>query len=174
VPTAQEIFEKDFTLDAFLAGCVRGRWGFLDDTARREGVPVIIWPNAVIWIKAAQRPKSPDSYCFYFDLTDYPSAAPTSYCWNPETRTLLSDDLWPCSRKAEELTFRKNWPGNGRRALYAPWDRMARLDGSHAEWLPLAGLIWNPEKHTIADYLRHTYELLNADHYTGTYEAKNP
>lgn len=172
--TPQEIFERDLASDAFQAGCARGRWGILDDATRPEGAAAITWPNAAIWIKAAPRAKSPACYHFYFDLSDYPSAAPTSYCWDLQTRALLDDNLWPRSRNAEELTFRKGWPDSGRRALYAPWDRMARADGSHAEWMPLTGLIWNPEKHTIADYLRHTYELLNADHYTGTYEAQNP
>jgi len=174
MPTPQEIFGRDLASDAFQAGCVRGRWGFLDDSNRPEGVLPIVWPNAVIWIVAAARPKSPARYYFYFDLTGYPAAAPTSHCWDPATRTLLPDPKWPCSRDAQELTFRKEYPGNGRRALYAPWDRMAREGGGHAEWTALAGLFWNPEKHTIADYLRFTHELLNADHYTGTYEAANP
>ena len=167
----QEIFERDLASDAFQAGCVRGRWGLLDDTNRLQGVPAIAWPNVVIWIAAAPRLKSPDRYYFYFDLEGYPTAAPTAYCWDTATRKVLSDPQWPRSRDAEELTFRQNWPGNGARALYAPWDRTAQA--GH-DWGHLTGQMWNPEKHTIVDYLRLTHELLNADHYTGTYEAANP
>jgi hypothetical protein len=174
MPTPQEIFQRDLASDAFQAGCVRGRWGLLDDTSQPPGASAIAWPNAVIWIAAVPRPKSPERFYFYFDLNGYPAAAPTAYCWDPTARTVLPDQLWPRSRDPQELTFRQGWPGNGRRALYAPWDRASREGGGHAEWTALAGLIWNPEKHTIADYLRFTHELLNVDHYTGTYEAANP
>jgi hypothetical protein len=169
---SQEIFRKDLASDAFQAGCVRGRWGLFDDSNRPEQVSPIVWPNAVIWISAAPRQKSPDRYFFYFDLEGYPTAAPTSYCWNLATRDVLAESKWPRSRDAAELTFRQNWPGGGRRALYAPWDRVAQA--GHGDWVNLIGQMWNPAKHTIADYLRHTHELLNAAHYAGTYEAANP
>ena len=174
MPTPQEIFERDLASDAFQEGCVRGRWGLMDDAKRLPGVPAIAWPNVVIWIAAAPRPNSPDRYNFNFDLEGYPAAAPTSHCWDPEARVVLPDPKWPRSRDSNELTFRPNWNGTARRALYAPWDRAARADGGHAEWVALAGLIWNPEKHTIVHYLKLTHELLNAGHYTGTYEAANP
>jgi hypothetical protein len=169
--TPREIFERDLASGAFQAGCVRGRWGLFDDTPLPEGTPPITWPNVVIWISAAQRQKSPERYYFYFNLEGYPAAAPTSHCWDPKTRAVLAEELWPRSRDPAELTFRQNWPGNGKRALYAPWDRIAQI--GH-EWGHLTGQMWNPEKHTIVDYLRLTYELLNASHYTGTYEAQNP
>jgi hypothetical protein len=169
---AQEFFQKDITADAFQAGCVRGRWGLYDDSNRPDRAHPIVWPNTVIWIRAAPRPKSPDRYYFHFDLEDYPRAAPTSYCWDPVTRAVLAESKWPHSRDAAELTFRQNWPGGGRRALYAPWDRVAQE--GHGDWSNLTGQIWHPERHTIVDYSRFTSDLLNAGHYTGTYEAANP
>ena len=176
LPLDQEAFESDIASDEFQDGVVRGKWGLLsDDDRSKQDVP-IVWPHAVIWVQAAERPNSPDRYHFFFTLDGYPKLAPTSHCWDPLTRSKLDPTKWPVSCDPEEVTFRIDWEwqaGKGKYdALYAPWDRRG-LD-THQNWIKeFPNVAWE-SKHTIVHYLERNHELLNSKTYRGTNEAANP
>jgi hypothetical protein len=176
LPLDQEAFESDLASDDFQDGVVRGKWGLLVDIDANGVHTPMAWPHVVIWIRAAERPKSPDRYFFFFTLDGYPKEAPTAHCWDPVTRLKLVPLKWPSSRDPEELTFRVNWEwqaGKGKYdALYAPWDR--RGLSTHSNWIKeFPNVAWE-SKHTIVHYLERSYELLNLKSYRGANEAANP
>lgn len=153
----EECLREHLESFAFKDGVELAKWGLHENEAVR-------WPNVVMWVAAAPRGQSPLRYYLFFDLTRYPSEGPTAYLWDPQTRTKLDVTKWPKGTGDVKMVFRIDW--NNTIALYCPWDRLAAV--GHPEWpTKHPGLLWKPG-HTILNYLRPTYELLNSDEYTGS------
>lgn len=145
-------FRADLDGDAFRAGVLQGRWSLL----------ALAWPNAVIAVHAPARPGAPDAYALRFELTNYPSDAPTATPWD----VLRGAQLGPEGRPKGHLIgfiFRTDWE-NGK-ALYAPCDRVAIA--GHGDWpQQYAGWTWDASK-DITHCLRLIWDRLNDPDYTG-------
>jgi hypothetical protein len=136
----------------FRAGVEDGRWWLI----------AIDWPIAFIAVRAVHRPGGPDAFVLRFDLTNYPSAAPTSAPWDLTTGALMGAERRP---KGERIGAAFNAGWNGGSALYIPCDRIA-LQGHDAWPGQYRAWIWDDRK-DITFYLRLVSELLNEDDYTG-------
>ena len=137
---------------AFRGSVAEGRWWLLH----------LLWPNALIAVKAANRPASPDAFVLKFELTNYPVDAPTGCPWNASTGLILAEMDRPKGDRVG-MAFRTNWEGG--RALYIPCDRIAIA--GHTNWPTMhRQWRWTPGRE-IAHYLRLVHELLNDDDYQG-------
>jgi hypothetical protein len=137
----------------FQAGLDSGHWRVIGE---------LVWPNIVIAVGAAPRPGAPNEFALRFDLSDYPTRAPTSTPWDLETDSKLLADKRPKGERVG-MAFRTNWQGGI--ALYVPYDRVA-LEG-HPNWgTEFPRLLWDPTK-KITFYLIKVHELLTDDDYTG-------
>jgi hypothetical protein len=139
---------------AFLAGVAAGRWSVLE----------VAWPHVTIMISAAPREGAPPGYAIRFELTGYPTTAPTGCIWDIERNEPLAAGLRP---KGDEvgILFRVDGWAAAPNAMYAPWDRLA-LPG-HDHWLTDAPhLAWHPGR-TLTFILNELHRILHADAYLG-------
>jgi hypothetical protein len=137
----------------FQMGVDRGEWRIVEDRP---------WPHLLIAVSAAPRGSAPNEFVLLFDLTDYPTRAPTATPWDLEREAKLEEARRPKGYRVG-MAFRMNWEGG--RALYVPYDRVA-LE-SHPDWkTQFPTLVWTPTK-TINFYLRNVHELLHDDDYEG-------
>jgi hypothetical protein len=149
----ERLFREHVAGGRFQTGIDRDEWRIVEERG---------WPNLIIAVSASNRPSGPDEFFFFFDLTDYPTRAPTAMPWDPETNAKLVETNRPKGERVG-LAFRMNWEGG--RALYVPYDRVA-LE-SHGDWkTQFPRLSWDPTK-TITFFLRNVHELLNDDDYQG-------
>lgn len=149
----QRSLMADLAGGSFLLGHHKGRWHL------RE----VSWPNVIIEVAAAPRPRSPDSYCFRFECSGYPQTAPTSCPWDASKNGPLSFGDWPTGKARVPAVFRTDWMAGT--CLYIPCDRASFV--GHPNWLQEhADLIWRPED-GIPQFLQALHELLNSDDYTG-------
>lgn len=139
----------------FQIGVDEGRWGI------EKEYP---WPFVLIWVKAASKTGCPDKYCFRFDLTGYPSAAPTACPWDAESDKRLDNQLWPKGGNHVASVFNPGW--NGGIALYAPCDRIA-IPG-HGQWATKFPHLWWRSDFKIIVYLNFLYQLLNSPEYASS------
>jgi hypothetical protein len=154
ISPSERLFREHVAGGRFQTGIDRGEWRIVEERG---------WPYVIIAVRAAVRLNSPSEFHLLFDLTDYPTRAPTGMPWDPDANARTGEDKRPKGDRAG-LAFRTNWEGG--RALYVPYDRVA-LEG-HPDWKRLhPTLAWDPTK-TITFYLRNVYELLNDDDYLGT------
>lgn len=145
-------FGADLDGGAFRAGVLQGRWSLLS----------LAWPNAVIAVHAPWRTGAPDAYALRFELTNYPSDAPTATPWDVLRGVLLGPEGRPKGHLVGFM-FRTDWEGG--RALYAPCDRVAIA--GHGDWSQqYAGWMWDASK-DITHYLRLVWDRLNDPEYTG-------
>ena len=141
----------------FQTGLDKQRWKLA--RLRQEEV----WPIVHINISAPPRTGGPAAYTFRFDLTGYPSQAPTARLWDLATNGPLPFPKWPGGTGRIAAAFNPNWnAGNG---IYLPCDRLAmvghdiwRQQHSHLLWLPTGD---------ITQYLWTVYDILNSPEYTG-------
>jgi hypothetical protein len=148
----ERAFVRDSAAGPFQAGCDRGDWG-LDSVS---------WPFAVLWVAAAPRPEAPSRYSIRFDLSGYPTAAPTATMWDTVTSTIMADTHWPGGTGRVQLAFNPGW---NRQALYLPCDRVA-IEGHDAWREQHPSYVWNSSK-DITHYLAIVHELLNSPDYSG-------
>lgn len=124
--------------------------------ARRWRVLDIHWPFALIAVSAAVRPNGPDEFVLRFELTGYPSQAPTAIPFDLETEARLAPEKLPKGpRLSGNMAFRPDWQG-----LYLPVDRSAISGHNWRTWR------WD-DSCDITLYLRLVHELLNAEDYAG-------
>lgn len=144
-------FSQHLTLAKYVHGEVQGKWHEVNRN----------WPFSIFEIPATRPDGTKDSYCFRFDLANYPQSAPTACPWSLTSNTPLPPNQWPGGTLIE-AAFAPGWnPG----ALYLPCDRIA-MQG-HERWRnEHPNLWWTPEK-TIALYLNELYDLLNHRDYRG-------
>ena len=152
----EECFREHLTGFEFKEGAEAGKWGLFEDER-------VVWPNVVMWVSAPERGTAPRRFYLRFDLGRYPAVGPTACAWDHEKGLKLDAAGRPKGSGDLQIAFRVDWE-NGN-ALYCPWDRFPV--STHPDWLvKFPGLVWAPG-HTIVNYLRPTYQLLNSDEYTG-------
>jgi hypothetical protein len=118
------------------------------------------WPYVIIRIRAKRKVDCPDMYSFRFNLTNYPSIAPTCMIWDEAKEEILEDSNWPKGARYVSSVFNPGWRKD---ALYCPLDRVA-LEG-HETWKEnLPEYYWRAG-FTIVNYLQFIYDLLNSDDY---------
>lgn len=152
------IFHQHITDTEFLAAVDSGMWGIKD-----EDHQYCTWPVVLIWVQAAPKNSRPDKYYFRFDLSGYPSSAPTACPWNISTNTRLENNQWPRGRKFVSNTFNYGWNPN---ALYAPCDRIA-MQG-HDAWRIQFPELWWQSSFKINVYLNFLHRLLNSSDYANS------
>lgn len=135
----------------FLAGADAGRWRLVS----------MAWPHALIAISAAPREGAPDEYVLKFELSGYPTTAPTGCPWDLDRDVILPAGKRPKGSRVGQI-FRTDWREG--RALYAPWDRLAL---GHADWAAKYPMyIWNARR-DLTFYLTNVHDALNNDDYLG-------
>ena len=148
------MFKKHVSEAPFQNGVDKGRWEILS----KEDFPE--WPKVVIRIKARAKKENPDFFSFRFDLSGYPSIAPTCCIWDEENNVILENSKWPKGPTYVSKVFNSGWK---REALYCPCDRIA-MEG-HDNWkADHPHLYWRSD-FTIVKYLQFIYDLLNSDDY---------
>jgi hypothetical protein len=153
ISPSERLFREHIAGGRFQTGIDRGEWRIVEERG---------WPHVVIAVSAAEQANGPSEFNLLFDLTDYPTRAPTGMPWDLESNARLSEDKRPKGHRVG-MAFRVNWESG--RALYVPYDRVA-LEG-HPDWKrQFPTLCWEPTK-TITFYLRNVHELLNDDDYVG-------
>ena len=121
------------------------------------------WPYAVIEIKAAPRPGSPDWLALRFLLSGYPQA-PSAQPWDIEQPSMLDTGLaGPAEARGSSA---RSGPNGARTRSYMPMDGLA-LE-AHPEWQQnlYARDAWDSGK-DITQYLRAVRELITQDGYSG-------
>jgi hypothetical protein len=153
ISPAERVAREHLAGGRFEAGVDAGHWRIVDE---------LHWPNLVIAVRAAARANGPEEFALQFDLTDYPTRAPTAMPWDVEGRLKLSLERRPKGHRVG-MAFRMDWEGG--KALYVPYDRVA-LE-SHPAWrTQYPRLVWDPTK-KITFYLVKVHELINDEDYEG-------
>jgi hypothetical protein len=135
----------------FQAGVDAGRWRLVSMT----------WPHALIAISAAPREGAPDEFVLKFELTGYPTSAPTGCPWDLNGDVILEAGKRPKGTRVGHI-FRPDWEQG--RALYAPWDRLGQGHGDWATRHPM--YVWNARR-DLTFYLTNVHDALNSDDYLG-------
>lgn len=149
----ERVFREHLAGGAFRLGVASGAWRCVS----------ISWPIADIAIAAAARERSPEEYHFRFNLSGYPSQAPTARLWDPKTDGPLAFAEWPTGGIRFKKVFRTDWQGGS--CLYLPCDRIS-MQG-HCDWPSAYPAQWWTPKCDITHYLRIVSELLTSVVYTG-------
>jgi hypothetical protein len=150
---AERLVREHLAGGRFQAGADAGHWRIIEE---------LNWPNIVIAVRAAPRENGPEEFALLFDLTDYPTRAPTATPWDLETGAKLAEGRRPKGYRVGHA-FRTNWEGG--RALYVPYDRVA-LEGHPAWRADCPGFVWDASK-KLTFYLIKVHELLNDEDYEG-------
>ncbi|MGP8215369.1 MAG: hypothetical protein ACLQQ4_07390 [Bacteroidia bacterium] len=149
----EELFNRHIDGASFQAGVDQGMWGLYEPPT---------WPFVILWVKAASKTGFPDKYYFRFDLSGYPSVAPTAKLWNKDSGAALSKNEWPSGGAVTNSVFNKNW---GKDSLYIACDRTA-MEG-HAAWPREYPDLWWKATDRIDKYLNALYKRLNSKDYGG-------
>jgi hypothetical protein len=107
----KRLFEADLASAEFRNGTLNGWWG-VPDGATLSAV-CLPWPQAVLWIAAAQRAGAPARYHLSLDLSGYRAAAPTGTFFDPATGSMLDLAKRPKGRPDSRFArvFRTDWEG---------------------------------------------------------------
>lgn len=136
---------------SFQSGVDAGKWGLQGETS------AIVWPHVVMWVAADPQVYAPGKIYLRFDLTDYPTTAPTACPWNVGTNSRLENALWPRLTGKFMRVFRHDW--NIKDALYAPCDRLAMK--GHEIWEKQFPSWWWKADFTTVKYLGFVHLCLN-------------
>lgn len=154
---SERAFYDDIEKARFQTGLDKRRW----ELARPRHEET--WPIVHINIFVPTRPSGPSSFTFRFDLTGYPSQAPTARLWDLVTNTPLPFTKWPGGTGRVIVAFNPAW--NNGSAIYLPCDRVALV--GHDVWKQQhAHLLWSPTG-DITQFLWTVYDILNSPEYTG-------
>lgn len=148
-------FKQHVSEAGFQIGVDSQMWGI-----HNEDPEYPTWPFVTIWVKAALKDNYPDKYYFRFDLSGYPSQAPTACPWDADSNIRLVNEKWPKGSKFVSNTFNPGWNPN---ALYAPCDRLA-MPG-HEGWQAVFPELWWQSHFKIQVYLHFLHRLLNSSDY---------
>lgn len=148
-------FKQHVSEAGFQTGVDSGMWGIVDEDPEYPN-----WPFVIIWVQAAQKDNHPDKYHFRFELSSYPSQAPTACPWEVELQSRLPNEKWPKGSKFVSNTFNPAWNLN---ALYAPCDRLAMA--GHEGWQTVFPELWWKPTFKIQVYLYFLHRLLNSADY---------
>lgn len=154
----ERLFRERVQGGAFALGEADGRWRLIS----------VDWPQALVWVAAANRDGAPDGYILCINLDRYPSQAPTAQFWSIEADAPLPLDQWPRGAPGSRVDRAFN-PGWRRDAIYMPCDRVA-LQG-HGRWpTQYRRYLWTSKK-DITFYLNIIHDLLHSTHYQGVRSA---
>ena len=159
VPTPPGLLalEADLLKPAYRAGELNGRWHLLS----------LSWPCATFDVAAAPRPGSPPGYAFRFDLTGYPTTAPTAQPWDAEADAPLPERRWPTGTGVFASVFRPQWMAG--RCLYLPCDRLSA--NGHHDWRHQhPDRQWDSAR-GVVHYLEQVHALLTEGGYAGVARA---
>jgi hypothetical protein len=158
---AQRLLEQDLKQAEFLIGVSKGYWLLAKEVADDD------WPYVYTWIRAADRPNSPEQMLVRWDVDGYGSQSPTGAFWDEKEKDFLAPGLWPKGRAGSpvESVFKVGgWaaPGKG---FYHPYDRQAR--NGHTDW-PTNNpqYVWT-EENTLTDFITLVHRWLNCEDYYG-------
>lgn len=146
------LFNKHVEEASFQMGIDQGMWGIADENPH----PLTSPSSVIIWIHAHKLPDGSNRLYLKFDITNYPSSAPTACPWNTESKSRLTNELWPKGSSRVTAVFNPNWNPN---ALYTPCDRLAMA--GHDPWKPIFPHLWWRSDFKIDVYLNHIHGLLN-------------
>ena len=139
---------------AFLAGVAAGRWSVVG----------VEWPYVTVMVSAAPREGAPPGYTIRFELSGYPTIAPTGCIWDIERNEPLAAELRPKGDEVAILFRVDAWPA-APNAMYAPWDRLALVD--HAGWSTTAPHFAWHEGRTLTFILNELHRIFHSDAYLG-------
>jgi hypothetical protein len=149
------IFHQHLNDPDFQTGIDNSMWGIYDENPEYP-----TWPVVIIWVRAVPKTNRPDKYYFKFNLSGYPSAAPTSFPWDVANNCRLDNSQWPRGQKFVSFTFNYSW---NQEALYTPCDRTAMI--GHDGWQTQFPDLWWQPSFKITVYLNFLYRLLNSSDY---------
>lgn len=153
---SERAFYEDVEKARFQAGLDKHRWQLA--RPRQE-----TWPIVHINVFVPARPSGPNAYTLRFDLTSYPSQAPTARLWDLDSNAPLAFAKWPGGTGRVVAAFNPAW--NAGTAVYLPCDRTALI--GHDGWKQQhPHLLWSPTG-DITQFLWMVYEILNSPEYTG-------
>ena len=148
----ERVFREHLKRAAFTRGVDERRWRLLR----------IAWPHVWIAVRAALRDGAPEEFVLRFELSNYPTAAPTATPWDEVTGAMLAAAGRPKGNRVG-MALKAEWEGGV--ALYIPCDRIAIV--GHGAWVAQhPAWIWDSSK-DITLYLRLVHEMLNDEDYTG-------
>lgn len=147
-------FQKHIKEAPFQIGVDEGYWGIYNNDLETT------WPFIVIWVKARDMENLPDRYYFRFDLSGYPTIAPTACPWSVEGNTPLPPNDWPRGGRKTSSIFNPNWKSS---ALYIPCDRAAQP--GHDIWKQRHPELWWYNTDDITKYLSLLYRTLQSKDY---------
>ncbi len=93
-------FKQHVSEAGFQTGVDSDMWGIVDEDPEYPN-----WPLVIIWVQAAPKDNHPDKYHFRFDLSGYPSQAPTACPWEVELQGRLPNEKWPKKEASLFLTL---------------------------------------------------------------------
>lgn len=150
----QSVFNQHMQEGFFQLASDDGRWGIHK---------LLSWPNVILWVTALSKRGCPDRYYFRFDLSGYPSTAPTACPWDNNTDQRLDNVKWPTGQRLVSKTFNYGWNLN---ALYVPCDRIAM--NAHESWITQFPELWWQPHFKINVYLDFIHRLLNSSDYANS------
>jgi hypothetical protein len=153
MPPDERALRIDLDAPPFTIGAALGHWRLVS----------LRWPTCVIAVSAAPRPGAPDEVALKFDLSGYPTSAPTSTPWDIDTDGPLEVQKRPSGRRASCIFRRDGW--NNGVCLYAPYDRLAMT--GHDNWSIEFPHLWWTGSNDITFYLQHVFDVLHDQDYTG-------
>ena len=148
----ERTFREHLEAVPYRVGVEDGRWALIR----------VAWPYAWFAIRAPHRTGAPDAYVLRFELSNYPTQAPTGMPW----------DLAGCCRQDVadrpkggrlDKAFRTDWMNGD--ALYLPCDRVAQ--SGHDGWKVPGSPWWWDDTREISLYLHLVSEMLMSDEYAG-------
>jgi hypothetical protein len=145
----ERAFRSDLEKPAFQIGVDRGLWE----------VKYVRWPHVLIVLArgVGRAVGAAPEIGLRFDLTGYPSTAPTAAPWDHDEDGPLEPSKWPAGERISQV-FNPGWRVD---ALYMPFDRVA-LQG-HDAWLAQRpGYAWDGNS-DITRYLRFVVDLLSEE-----------
>ena len=147
----ERLFKAHLEEASFQSGVDASKWGLHGE------VKDIVWPHAILWVAADTFTYGPGKIYLRFDLTGYPTSAPTACPWNVTTNQRLEDAAWPSLSGKFKRVFRHDWQIKD--ALYAPCDRRAMA--GHEPWEKQFPTWWWKPNFTIVKYLSFVHLCLN-------------
>lgn len=129
--TAREAVAADLASARFRVGVSRGHW-------RQVSYE---FPILIMTVAAIEPDGSSSEYCFRFELTGFPGAAPEVQIWDLATNALLEQTKRPKGSDRVVKGFQV-WPPNT--TVYRPWDRHSGAHNNFAKSYP--DLAWHPKR----------------------------
>jgi hypothetical protein len=147
---ASQAVAADLASARYHIGVLRGHW-------RQVAYD---FPFLIIAVAAIEPKGDQSEYCFRFELSGFPGAAPEVKIWDCTANTTLAPDRRPKGSPRVTEAF-KLW---GTDTIYRPWDRQG---GLHNRWaITHPDLAWHPQR-DLTFILEDIHGLLTANALAG-------